>query len=155
MNEEWTLSKQKVIETACNNICKHGSLSKDLAQEVSIWFLTNKLPDTVTDGFIYVVAYKAFHLSGSEFRRLHVDEVLKQSLDINEYKDLNIENLSVDEKYEKTLEELDDIEQCWAREIVKRNLSINLFSQHSGISRQKAKERMDFIYHKLRKANEK
>jgi hypothetical protein len=43
------------------------------------------------------------------------------------------------------------MEQIWVEEIVKRNMSIALFSQHSGIHRTTATERMESIYNKLRK----
>ena len=36
---------------------------------------------------------------------------------------------------------------------IKRNLSIKLFSDHTGIHRATAKERMESIYNKLRKQN--
>lgn len=156
MNEKFVIEKQSIIESMCLSICKHGSLSKDLAQEVSIYFLTHKLPEVITDGFIYTVAYKYYHLSGSEFKRLHVDQVLKYAEELEEYSTIR-DSLkdSVENEYNQALDELIPIEKVWAEELVKRNLSISLFSQHTGIGRKKATERMNSIYDKLRKANEK
>jgi len=174
MNEDWLVSKQQVIEQICKTICK-SSLAEDLAQEVSIYFLTHELPEVVTDGFIYTVAFKMFHLSGSSFKRLHIDDVLKASTDIEPFCLFNSTDddkesskyeawfidqsadyiddyykKSIDDQYEQVLKELTPMEQIWVEEIMKRNCSISLFSQHTSISRQKAKERMNEIYNKLR-----
>jgi hypothetical protein len=155
VNEDFIKDKQLVIEKACKTICKHSELSKDLAQEVSIYFLTNPLPDNLSkiDGFIFVVAYKMFHLSGSEFNRLHFDNVLLESSDIDYLKaeDIPYINDNIYKEYREHIGQLDNMEQIWVEEIVKRNMSIALFSQHSGIHRTTATERMESIYNKLRK----
>ena len=54
-------------------------------------------------------------------------------------------------EYKEHIGQLDNMEQIWVEEIVKRNMSIALFSQHSGIHRTTATERMESIYNKLRK----
>jgi len=154
MNEKFTVDKQKVIKSMCLSVCKHGHLADDLAQWVSMWFLTNKVEDKyLTDGLIYSVAWKGFNLSGSEFKREH-NPITFQYSDLTPAEleaALNYDSINnVDEHYEQTLKQLNEMEQIWAREIVKRNLSINLFSEHTGISRAKAKERMTEIYKKLR-----
>ena len=155
MNSNFVKEKQLVIEKACKTICKHSELSKDLAQEVSIYFLTNPLPENRTkiDGFIFVVAYKMYHLSGSEFNRLHFDNVLAESSDIEYLKEEDIPyiNDNIYKEYISHIGQLDNMEQIWVEEIVKRNMSIALFSQHSGIHRTTATERMESIYNKLRK----
>ena len=117
MNEKFVIEKQSIIESMCLSICKHGSLSKDLAQEVSIYFLTHKLPEVITDGFIYTVAYKYYHLSGSEFKRLHVDQVLKYAEELEEYSTIR-DSLkdSVENEYNQALDELIPIEKVWAEE---------------------------------------
>ena len=157
MNEDFVKDKQKVIEKACNTIAKHSSISKDLAQEVSIYFLTNPLPERLDkiDGFIFVIAYKMYHLTGSEFKRLHIDNVLLDSEDIDFISDkaLPFYDDNVDKEYNKTIKELNEMDVIWTQEIVKRNMSINLFSEQTGISRIKATERMNSIYNKLRNKN--
>ena len=153
MNEDFIKLKQPVIEKACKTICKHSELSKDLAQEVSIYFLTNELPlnKTKIDGFIFVVAYKMYHLSGSEFNRLHFDNVLNESVDIEHLKKEDIPCINDNRNdYKDQIGQLDSMEQIWVEEIVKRNLSIALFSSHTGIHRATATERMEVIYNKLR-----
>ena len=154
MNEDFIKLKQPVIEKACKTICKHSELSKDLAQEVSIYFLTNELPlnKTKIDGFIFVVAYKMYHLSGSEFNRLHFDNVLNESLDIDHLKkeDIPCVNDNRYAEYKEHIGQLDSMEQIWVEEIVKRNLSIALFSEHTSIHRTTVTERMDLIYSKIR-----
>lgn len=142
-----------------------------------MYFLENELPTEITDGFIHVVAYKAYWLQGSEFRRLHIDKHLDDSDELIEYlgsysdnskdnynsswagkMDSNIKNFcegyndaNIDKEYDDALNELTPVERCWAREVVKRNMSINLLSQHTGIHRDSAKARMNSIYDKLRK----
>ena len=157
MNEKFIKEKRQVIETACKNICKHSDIWKDLAQEVNIYFLTNELPSNLNkiDGFIFVVAYKMFHLSGSEFNRLHFDNVLQESteLDYLKLKDIPYISNNVYKEYLEQVKQLDEMERIWVEEIVKRNLSIKLFSDHTGIHRATAKERMESIYNKLRKQN--
>ena len=158
MNEDFVKDKQLVIETACKNICKHSEFWKDLAQEVSIYFLTNALPENLNkiDGFIFVVAYKMFHLSGSEFNRLHIDHLLKDCDEIDQIKpDLNYihSNENTYKEYTEQVEQLDDMERIWVEEILKRNFSIKLFSEHTGIHRATATERMNLIYKKLRNKN--
>ena len=51
------------------------------------------------------------------------------------------------------VEQLDDMERIWVEEILKRNFSIKLFSEHTGIHRATATERMNLIYEKLRNKN--
>jgi hypothetical protein len=157
VNEAFLKEKQQVIETACKNICKHSDIWKDLSQEVNIYFLTHELPSNLNkiDGFIFVVAYKMFHLSGSEFNRLHFDNVLKESteLDYLKLKDIPYISNNVYKEYLEQVKQLDEMERIWVEEIVKRNLSIKLFSDHTGIHRGTAKERMESIYNKLRNQN--
>ena len=157
MNEGFIKEKSQVIETACKNICKHLDIWKDLAQEVNIYFLTNELPSNLNkiDGFIFVVAYKMFHLSGSEFNRLHFDNVLLESteLDYLKLKDIPYISNNVYKEYLEQVKQLDEMERIWVEEMVKRNFSISLFSQHTGIHRTTAKERLDFIKEKLRNNN--
>ena len=160
MNEAFLKEKQQVIETACKNICKHSDIWRDLSQEVNIYFLTNALPENLNkiDGFIFVVAYKMFHLSGSEFNRLHIDHLLKDYENIDEIKGVDLNYIpSIDENtyrdYTEQVEQLDDMERIWVEEILKRNFSIKLFSEHTGLHRARATERMNLIYEKLRNKN--
>ena len=158
MNEDFIKEKRQVIETACKNICKHSDIWRDLSQEVNIYFLTNALPENLNkiDGFIFVVAYKMFHLSGSEFNRLHIDHLLKDCDEIDQIKpDLNYihSTENIYKEYTEQVEQLDDMERIWVEEILKRNFSIKLFSEHTGIHRTTATERMNLIYEKLRNKN--
>jgi hypothetical protein len=153
MNEKWVTEKQEVIRTSCALICRGNRYTDDLAQYVSMYFLENELPPTVTDGFIHVVAYKAYHLSGSEFRRLHIDNNLEDSEDIEVCASIILDSASIDREYNDALNELNPVERCWAEEIVKRNMSINLLSEHTGIHRDSAKKRMNSIYKQLREKN--
>ena len=119
--------------------------------------MTHELPSNLNkiDGFIFVVAYKMYHLSGSEFNRLHFDNVLQESteLDYLKLKDIPYISNNVYKEYLEQVKQLDEMERIWVEEIVKRNLSIKLFSDHTGIHRTTAKERMESIYNKLRKQN--
>ena len=157
MNENFIKDKRQVIETACKNICKHSDIWRDLSQEVNIYFLTNELPDNLNkiDGFIFVVAYKMFHLSGSEFNRLHFDNVLIESTELDYLKEIDIPYMdgNVYKDYIEQVKQLDEMERIWVEEMVKRNFSISLFSQHTGIHRTTAKQRLDFIKEKLRNKN--
>jgi len=157
VNEEFIKEKRQVIETACKNICKHSDIWRDLSQEVNIYFLTNALPENLNkiDGFIFVVAYKMFHFSGSSFNRLHFDNVLIESTELDYLKEIDIPYMdgNVYKEYVEQIKQLDEMERIWVEEIVKRNLSIKLFSDHTGIHRTTAKERMESIYNKLRKNN--
>jgi len=157
VNEDFIKEKRQVIETACKNICKHSDIWRDLSQEVNIYFLTNALPENLNkiDGFIFVVAYKMFHFSGSAFKRLHFDNVLLESTELDYLKEVDIPcvNENVYKEYLEQVKQLDEMERIWVEEIVKRNLSIKLFSDHTGIHRTTAKERMNSIYEKLRKNN--
>ena len=157
MNEDFIKEKRQVIETACKNICKHSDIWRDLSQEVNIYFLTNALPENLNkiDGFIFVVAYKMFHLSGSEFNRLHFDNVLIESTELDHLKEIDIPYMdgNVYKDYIEQVKQLDEMERIWVEEIVKRNLSIRLFSEHTGIHRATATERMNLIYEKLRNKN--
>ena len=157
VNEEFIKEKQQVIETACKNICKHSDIWKDLSQEVNIYFLTNELPNNLNkiDGFIFVVAYKMFHLSGSSFNRLHFDNILQDYTWIDYLKEMDIPCIdgNVYKEYIEQVEQLDEMERIWVEEIIKRNFSIKLFSEHTGIHRASATERMNSIYEKLRKHN--
>tara|TARA_R110000868_G_scaffold380965_1_gene647296 strand:- start:216 stop:692 length:477 start_codon:yes stop_codon:yes gene_type:complete len=157
VNEEFIKEKRQVIETACKNICKHSDIWRDLSQEVNIYFLTNALPENLDkiDGFIFVVAYKMYHLSGSEFNRLHFDNVLIESTELDYLKEIDIPYISdnVYKEYVEQVKQLDEMERIWVEEIVKRNLSIRLFSAHTGIHRATATERMNLIYEKLRNKN--
>jgi len=173
MNETWTVEKQEVIKDICTRVCIDKSYVDDLAQWVSMFFLTTELEEHyLTEGFIYSVAYKGYHLRGSTFRREHIEfellfvDLLSAQADeqsdrdtahtdfmktfVGHYEDLGYNKKSIDKMYEDVLEGLTPIEEVWAREIVKRNMSINMFSEQTGISRAKAKERMDYIYNKLR-----
>jgi len=153
-NEKFVLDKQPVIREICLAITKHNSFTDDLCQWVSIWFLENEVDEIyLTDGFIHSVAYKAYHLSGSSFKREHIDNysVIKEELQPDYHYPLESDN--VDKRYEDLLRELTETERTWVEEIVKRNGSINLFSLHTEISRIVATERMNFIYNKLREAN--
>ena len=143
MNEEFIKEKRQVIETACKNICKHSDIWRDLSQEVNIYFLTNALPENLNkiDGFIFVVAYKMFHLIEST-ELDYLKEIDIPYMDGNVYKD-----------YIEQVKQLDEMERIWVEEIVKRNLSIRLFSEHTGIHRATATERMNLIYEKLRNKN--
>jgi hypothetical protein len=157
VNEDFIKEKQLIIENACKTICKHSDIWRDLSQEVNIYFLTHDLPKNINkiNGFIFVVAYKMFHLSGSEFNRLHLDHVLSKSLDIEYLKAEDMPSVN-ENKYKEYLEQigqLDEMERIWVEEIVKRNLSIRLFSEHTGIHRTTATERMNSIYEKLRRKN--
>lgn len=156
-NNKFVIEKQGVIEKACNIVTKHSDSSKDLAQEVSMYFLTNDLPDEMDkiDGFIFVVAYKMFHLSGSSFKRMQFDVVLQRSVDIDELNESEIpcESESSYSEYKEYVKDLTEIEQVWISEVLKRNMSINLFCEHSGIHRATATERMESIYSKIRKQN--
>ena len=157
MNEDFIKEKRQVIETACKNICKHSDIWRDLSQEVNIYFLTNALPENLNkiDGFIFVVAYKMFHLSGSEFNRLHFDNVLIESTELDYLKEIDIPYIdgNVYKEYVEQIKQLDEMERIWVEEIVKRNFSIRLFSEHTGIHRTTATERMNLIYEKLRNKN--
>jgi len=157
VNEEFIKEKRQVIETACKNICKHSDIWQDLAQEVNIYFLTHELPSNLNkiDGFIFVVAYKMFHLSGSEFNRLHFDNVLIESTELDYLKEIDIPYMdgNVYKDYIEQVKQLDEMERIWVEEIVKRNFSIRLFSEHTGIHRATATERMNLIYEKLRNKN--
>jgi hypothetical protein len=96
-----------------------------------------------------------FHLSGSEFNRLHFDNVLSKSLDIDYLKvdDMPCTKVNSYKEYMEQIGQLDEMERIWVEEIVKRNLSIRLFSEHTGIHRTTATERMNSIYEKLRNRN--
>ena len=155
MNNDFVVSKQQVIRDSCELICRGNRYTDDLIQWVSMYFLEHTLPTEITDGFIHVVAYKAYWLQGSEFRRLHIDSNLENCEDIQGYSSVILDNTSVDREYNEALNELNPVERVWAEEIVRRNMSINLFSQHTGIHRDSAKQRMQNIYEKLRKNNTK
>lgn len=158
MNRKFAIDKQETIKSMCLSICKHGHLADDLAQWVSIYFLTHEIEEVnLTDGLIYSVAWKGYNLRGSEFKREH-NPITFQYSDLTDSEleiALNFDTINVDEDYKQTLKDLNSVEKTWIEEIVKRNLSINLFSEHTNISRAKATERMNAIYNKLRKFNEK
>lgn len=155
MNEDFVIKKQSVIKAICKQVTKHGSLSDDLAQWVSIWFLTNEVDECyLNDRFINAVSYKAYHLKGSEFKREHFNTESLSVEDIcNDYY-YPLESENVDLRYQELLRELTDTEKVWLEEMVKRNGSVNLFCQHTKISRITATERMEYIYNKLREIYE-
>ena len=149
MNEAFVIEKQETIRQCCQVVCNNNSYVEDLAQCVSIWLLENKLPEEVKDGYLYMTAYNAYHRAGSEFRRLHIDTNIHHAKQIDsEQIGLNDVN-NIDQQYSEVMKELTPIDKVWAEEIVKRNMSINLFSKHTGINRQEATERMKTIYKKL------
>jgi hypothetical protein len=155
MNEVFVIEKQEVIKAICKQVTKHGHLSEDLAQWVSMWFLTTELEQCyLTDRFINAVAYKAFNLKGSEFKREHstTDTISVEDICNNYYYPLESEN--VDKRYQDLLKELSPTEKIWLEEMIKRNGSVNLFCQHTKISRITATERMNYIYNKLREIHE-
>ena len=96
-----------------------------------------------------------FHLSGSEFNRLHFDNVLIESTELDYLKQIDIPYMdgNVYKDYIEQVKQLDEMERIWVEEIVKRNFSIRLFSEHTGIHRTTATERMNLIYEKLRNKN--
>lgn len=152
MNEDFVVKNQDVILAMCNTVCKHSHQAGDLAQWTSEWFLTHDVSHlNTTKALIYSVVWKAYNLRGSEFKRehnpseFHYTELTVEDLELH----MNLQE-SVDEQYRKVMDELNPIEKIWAEQIVKRNLSISLLSQHTGIGRKKATERMNEIYKKLR-----
>ena len=148
MNEKFVKDSQEVIKSICKNVCLDSSLVDDLSQHVSIYFLTHKLPENYVEGFIYSYAWKSYFLTGSEFRREHIQQNTSYLEDFIE--NIYITEDNIDKQYENVLKDLTDIERAWIEQLTKRNGSITLMSKHTKISKTKVKERKDSIFIKLR-----